>query len=564
MTGFLTAEQLSKTFPLANLSALPTSNPGGGKPWLRGDGAIGVGAYTPAGVTWNDLAGLLPLDKLPAHTHGNLTSDGKIGSTAGLPIVTGAGGVLTAGTLNGTGNVVGTTSPTLVTPTLSGNILATANGTQNIGNTTNYFGTLHVGTIRTAGSLNLNTNGTGYGLIYSGNNGYWDTDSFNVRSAGGVLRTTIDTNGLTLHNTAAKIVCGGLTLQPNYGGSSRLHFGLAGINGFFFNPNVEYSMGPSTVLGWCSIANGPGNNAAATGISRVVDGTLAIGNGIAGNASGNLQLAGLTATTANFSGLLQSTNGGASFGSAWAGVANFEFYTHNARPTVLITASSSAIDPLIIRNNSNSNVFTVGNQGAVTAAGQVQGNTLKVGSDANKGIISYSTNAIAFNNSGANNLVIDHNAITIGNWSGATTSLSAASGGAGNANRAGNSLLLNAGQSTGSGAASYVAIQASPTGSAGSSSNGLVEVARFNGDLSSVFAGPIGSKPRPATVPPNVTDIPSGFAVWWHDTVGNGRRYAYNDAGLIYQSPLLKSSIPATPSDLAGVISVLQHWGLCA
>lgn len=71
------------------------------------------------------------------------------------------------------------------------------------------------------------------------------------------------------------------------------------------------------------------------------------------------------------------------------------------------------------------------------------------------------------------------------------------------------------------------------------------------------------SKPRSATVSPNTTDLPSGFAVWWHDTVGNGRRYAYNDGGVIFQSPLLKSSTPATPADLAGVISVLQHWGLC-
>lgn len=77
-------------------------------------------------------------------------------------------------------------------------------------------------------------------------------------------------------------------------------------------------------------------------------------------------------------------------------------------------------------------------------------------------------------------------------------------------------------------------------------------------------SGQLTSKPRPATVAPNTTDLPSGFCVWWHDTVGNARRFAYNDGGLMHLSPLLKSSIPATPSDLAGVISVLQHWGLCA
>jgi hypothetical protein len=106
VTGFLTAKQLAEKFPLANLSALPTSNPGGGKPWLRGDGAIGVGAYTPATVTWNDLAGLLPLDKLPAHNHddryarlsggntlsgdqvvsGNVTASGTVSATTGLDV----------------------------------------------------------------------------------------------------------------------------------------------------------------------------------------------------------------------------------------------------------------------------------------------------------------------------------------------------------------------------------------------------------------------------------------------------------------------------------------------
>jgi hypothetical protein len=75
---------------------------------------------------------------------------------------------------------------------------------------------------------------------------------------------------------------------------------------------------------------------------------------------------------------------------------------------------------------------------------------------------------------------------------------------------------------------------------------------------------PVFSAPRSSTVAPNTTDIASGGSVWWHDTVGNQRRFAYNDAGLIHLSPLLKASIPATPVDLPGVISVLQHWGLCA
>lgn len=66
MPSFLTAKQVAEKFPKANLSALPTADPGGGKPWLRG-GVITVGPGSTIG--WESLAGALPLDKLPAHTH---------------------------------------------------------------------------------------------------------------------------------------------------------------------------------------------------------------------------------------------------------------------------------------------------------------------------------------------------------------------------------------------------------------------------------------------------------------------------------------------------------------
>ncbi len=79
----------------------------------------------------------------------------------------------------------------------TGNILASANGTQNIGNTTNYFGALHVGTIRTPGALTLNTAGTGYGLIATGDFGFWDTNSFNIRSSASATRFTVNASGVT-------------------------------------------------------------------------------------------------------------------------------------------------------------------------------------------------------------------------------------------------------------------------------------------------------------------------------------------------------------------------------
>lgn len=68
MTGFLTAKQLSEKFPLANLSNLPTTNPGGGKPWLSG-GAVVVGNYAGNTVDWSAIANK-PTEFTPtAHTH---------------------------------------------------------------------------------------------------------------------------------------------------------------------------------------------------------------------------------------------------------------------------------------------------------------------------------------------------------------------------------------------------------------------------------------------------------------------------------------------------------------
>lgn len=75
--------------------------------------------------------------------------------------------------------------------------------------------------------------------------------------------------------------------------------------------------------------------------------------------------------------------------------------------------------------------------------------------------------------------------------------------------------------------------------------------------------GVLNQRLQSSTAAPNTTTLPSG-ATWWQDTVGNTRRFAYNDTGVIYLSPLLKSSIPSTPVTLADVIAVLQHWGLAA
>jgi hypothetical protein len=126
--------------------------------------------------------------------------------------------------------------------TASGNILASANGTQNIGSTTNYFGTLHVGSIRTAGSLILNTNGTGYGLISSGSNGFWDADTFTIRNSIGVSRATFAPTGLTL---TGNITTGFLTSTPNQSSVAGTLLGSTGNGPWVRGAGVNYTISRS-------------------------------------------------------------------------------------------------------------------------------------------------------------------------------------------------------------------------------------------------------------------------------------------------------------------------------
>jgi hypothetical protein len=92
--------------------AINTAN-GGGAIDTRGTGSIQLGV-TETRTTLNGSASggnktiTLPnatgTIALTTHTHGNLTSDGKIGSTANLPLITTTSGVVTTGTFGTTSN----------------------------------------------------------------------------------------------------------------------------------------------------------------------------------------------------------------------------------------------------------------------------------------------------------------------------------------------------------------------------------------------------------------------------------------------------------------------------
>lgn len=72
MAGFLTLTKLLSMFKLLNLSSLPSSNPGSGRPWLHGSGSVVVGAFSPTVVTWESLSG--KPSEFPPAAHTQLAS----------------------------------------------------------------------------------------------------------------------------------------------------------------------------------------------------------------------------------------------------------------------------------------------------------------------------------------------------------------------------------------------------------------------------------------------------------------------------------------------------------
>lgn len=58
------------------------------------------------GITEVTISGVTPA----SHTHGSITNDGKIGTTANLPVITGTGGAVTTGSFSTTASAVGTSS----------------------------------------------------------------------------------------------------------------------------------------------------------------------------------------------------------------------------------------------------------------------------------------------------------------------------------------------------------------------------------------------------------------------------------------------------------------------
>ena len=143
--------------------------------WRLLDGAIGtVAAHTTA------IAGKADI----SHTHGNITNDGKVGTTANLPLITGTGGAVQAGSFGNAANtfcegndsrlsdartpVAHTHGKSDVTDLLNSNFIPSANNSYDLGSSSYQWNNLY--------AKNYYYNGVAWGLdkanTWSGDNTY--------------------------------------------------------------------------------------------------------------------------------------------------------------------------------------------------------------------------------------------------------------------------------------------------------------------------------------------------------------------------------------------------------
>lgn len=136
--------------------------------------------------SYNDLNNI-PASFTPAsHTHGNLTNDGKVGTTANKPLITGTDGVVQAGSFGNTANtfcegndsrlsdartpVAHTHTKSDVTDLLNSNFIPSANNSYDLGSSSYQWNNLY--------AKSYFYNGTAWGLdkvnTWSANNSFYD------------------------------------------------------------------------------------------------------------------------------------------------------------------------------------------------------------------------------------------------------------------------------------------------------------------------------------------------------------------------------------------------------
>ena len=156
--------------------------------------------------SYNDLNNIPASFTPSSHVHGNLTNDGKIGTTANKPLITGTGGVVQAGSFGNAANtfcegndsrlsdartpVAHTHTKSDVTDLLNSNFIPSANNAYNLGSSSYQWNNLY--------AKNYYYNGTAWGLdkenVWGNSNRF--TKSINLGSITSYTDCTLGFTGL--------------------------------------------------------------------------------------------------------------------------------------------------------------------------------------------------------------------------------------------------------------------------------------------------------------------------------------------------------------------------------
>lgn len=184
-------DPLFSASPASNITSTNISNWNTAFGWGNHAGLYKPDSWEPS---WTDITAK-PTEFTPSeHEHGNITSDGKIGTTAGSIVTTGSGGTLQATTGTATGQMLywNGTAWVNVSPGNTGNVLTLINGVPTWGgpgigmSTTDVYNPItgRIWMDRNIGAAQVATSSTdanSYGHLYQWGRG---TDGHQVRTSG--------------------------------------------------------------------------------------------------------------------------------------------------------------------------------------------------------------------------------------------------------------------------------------------------------------------------------------------------------------------------------------------
>jgi len=206
------------------------------------DGYTEFTAGSATSVPWAGVTGKPSTFTPSSHTHGNISNDGKVGTTANLPLITGTGGAITAGAFGNQANtfcegndsrlsdartpVAHTHTKSDVTDLLNSNFIPSANNSYDLGSSAYQWNNLY--------AKNYYYNGVAWGLdkanVWSAENTF-TANNINIQRPFTLGDNTYQVARLQILDSAPTPQrLGTFNFVHNTNNSSRLEIGIYGLN----------------------------------------------------------------------------------------------------------------------------------------------------------------------------------------------------------------------------------------------------------------------------------------------------------------------------------------------